>query len=187
MVWENVQTMQTNMGFNKWKTSLSHLTAEPLKYPPFPVWLSLFMLAFTLQTSTFPYSLKSQTKAYLCKVLGNLPWSVQHIGACLTFTRAPQLSNSSLQHLWPLRSPPASPSTCQRQPPTDCQHFQTCSRHTAFDVSMQCVRNGLHWPSHCFSDVFWSLLTGLYLKLWCQSIKMCYHNDNVWLTWHITY
>lgn len=75
-----------------------------------PVHVSLY-----IQTSIFPCSLKSQTKAYLCKVLGNLPSFFQHIGACLTLTRAPPLSNSRLQHLWPLNSLSVSPSTCQRQ------------------------------------------------------------------------
>lgn len=77
-----------------------------------------------IQTSTFPYSPKSQTKAYLYKVLGNLPSSFQHIGACLTFTRAPPPSNSRLRHLWPLNSLSVSPSTCRCQPATDCQHIQ---------------------------------------------------------------
>lgn len=83
----------------------------------------LVHVSLYIQTSTFPYSLTGQTKAYLCKVLGNLPSSFQHIGACLTFTRAPPLSNSRLQHLWPLNSLSVSPSTCQCQPATDCQHI----------------------------------------------------------------
>lgn len=57
------------------------------------------MFAFYIQTSTLPYSLRSQTKAYLCKLLGNLAPSLQHIGACLGFTWNPVLSNSRLQHL----------------------------------------------------------------------------------------
>ena len=39
-----------------------------------PIHVSLY-----IQTSTFPYSLKNHTKAYLCKVLGNLPSSLQQI------------------------------------------------------------------------------------------------------------
>lgn len=101
-----------------------------------PVHVSLY-----IQTSTFPYSLKSQTKAYLCEVLGNLPSSFQHIGACLTFTWAPPLSKSCLQHLWPLNSLSVSPSTRQRQlGPVLPARWSTCSRHAASGRSTHCLR-----------------------------------------------
>ncbi len=132
---------------------LKRRVPEPFEYPPFPVCLCLFMLAFTYRHLHF-HSLKCQTKAYLCKILGNLPSSFQHIGACLTFTRAPLLSNSRLQHLWPLNSLSVSPSTCQRQPAMDCQHIRIPAAGTLV-LAWACIvwENALHLPCCCFTAV----------------------------------
>lgn len=125
------------------------------------------MSAFTYRHLHF-HSLRSQTKAYLCEVLGNLPSSFQHIGACLTFTRAPLLSNSRLQHLWPLNSLSVSPSTCQRQPATDCQHIRIPA--AGFGVSVHCLRKCPSLTVPLFRWRFFDALgnltvhTGLHLK-----------------------
>lgn len=82
-------------------------------------------LHFLIVWSSSPPSYsRAKERPYLCKVLGNFPSSFQHTGAYLTFTWAPSLSSSRLQHLWSLNSLSVSPSTCQRQPATDCQHIQ---------------------------------------------------------------
>lgn len=134
-----------------------------------PVHVSLY-----IQTSTFPYSLTGPTKAYLCKVLGNLPSSFQHIGACLTFTRAPTLSNSRLQHLWPLNSLSVSPSTCQCQSATDWQHIQIPAAGTPVSTRACIVSENallhslvlLFSTKVIFSDVLGDVTvhTGLHLK-----------------------
>lgn len=128
----NFLELQTS--FNESKASLSR---SPCVYTAagssFPVCLWLSVEALYMQPSTFPLRLKQLTavlrqsrkeRPYLCKLVGNLPRSFQHTGTCSTLTRAPSLRGSLLQHLCSLNSLSVSPSTCQRQPATDCQHIQ---------------------------------------------------------------
>lgn len=96
---------------------------------------NLLVLAFTYRHTDIDISLQSaaftqwsQTKAYLCKGLGNLPSSFQHIGSCLTFTWAPLPSQlpsptpvASQQSVCVTLHPPAP---ARRGLPT---HSNTCS------------------------------------------------------------
>lgn len=93
------------------------------------------MRAFTYRHLHFLYSLKSQTKAYLCTFLGNLPWLLQHIGPFLTCMgpSAVQLLSLTLvipdcRFVSPLKHRPG----LHMLP----AHLNTCSRHPLFSSTL---------------------------------------------------
>lgn len=138
------------------------------------VYVSLY-----IQTSTFPYSLNSWTKTYLCKVLGNLPSSFQHIGTCLSFTLASVLSNSRLPHLRPwtacLCHPPPANASLHRLP----THLDTHSWYT---------KSSVHYRRKC--SLLAIVLSAFVWCAWkpdCASRTGLFKADFTWCRWSFRY
>lgn len=151
-------------------TKLVHRTAFLRKrrvLKAFPASLRLVMGAFTYRHLHFLYSLKSQTKAYLCTVLGNLPWSFQDIWGLFNL-HEPLHCPTLVSNTWRTLNTLCHPSKAHTSPPRAASAFkcvQSAPSAQAYGVFLPLC---LCYTCHFFPHLSCSLLT--YLET-CKCVR----------------
>lgn len=134
------------------------------------------MWAFTYRHLHFLYSLRSQTKAYLCPLLGNLPWSFQGLFNLHEPLHCPTLASTTCASQLPVCVSPQRPAPGFLVLPA---RLNSCSLHPPFRPTLSFFHFACytcHFPPFvlCFADVFRNQTVRKRLDLKCSPPEAFY-------------